>query len=92
MYDGPGRYRHFKGDEYEVLGVGLTEDAGEPAVIYRPLFAQGQRLLMLAGADFWTRPLEDFDATVLRTADRPAGPGAQDVARTAFMPRFEKLL
>ena len=33
-----GRYRHFKGKEYEVLGVARHSETGEPFVVYRPLY------------------------------------------------------
>ncbi len=47
----PGRYRHFKGGEYEVIGLGLHSETEQPHVIYRPLY--GQRRL-------WVRPMELF--------------------------------
>jgi len=33
-----GRYRHYKGGEYEVIGVGRHSETLEPMVIYRPLY------------------------------------------------------
>lgn len=47
----PGRYRHFKGGEYDVLGVATHSETGEPLVVYRPLY--GARGL-------WVRPLAMF--------------------------------
>ena len=32
-----GRYRHYKGGEYEVLGVARHSETHEPLVVYRPL-------------------------------------------------------
>ena len=32
----PGRYRHFKGGEYEVIAVAKHTETGEAMVIYRP--------------------------------------------------------
>jgi hypothetical protein len=46
-----GRYRHFKGGEYEVLGVATHSETGEKLVVYRPLY--GERAL-------WVRPLAMF--------------------------------
>jgi len=46
-----GRYRHYKGNEYEVIGVGTHSETGERLVVYRPLY--GERLL-------WLRPLTMF--------------------------------
>lgn len=34
----PGRYRHFKGREYEVIGVATHSETEEPLVVYRPLY------------------------------------------------------
>ena len=32
-----GRYRHYKGGEYEVIGVARHSETHEPLVVYRPL-------------------------------------------------------
>ena len=37
----PGRYRHFKGNFYEVIGVATHSETGEPFVVYRPLYGDG---------------------------------------------------
>jgi len=42
-----GRYRHYKGGEYEVLGVVRHSETCEPMVLYRALY--GERGL-------WVRP------------------------------------
>lgn len=34
----PGRYRHYKGGEYEVVGVVRHSETLEPMVLYRPLY------------------------------------------------------
>lgn len=34
----PGRYRHFKGGEYEVLGEATHSETGEILIVYRPLY------------------------------------------------------
>ena len=36
----PGRYRHFKGGEYEVLGVASHSETQEPMVVYRALYGE----------------------------------------------------
>jgi len=53
----PGRYRHFKGGEYEVLGVATHSETEEQMVVYRPLY--GERGL-------WVRPLSMFEGVVER--------------------------
>lgn len=34
----PGRYRHYKGNDYEVIGVARHSETLEAMVIYRPLY------------------------------------------------------
>lgn len=51
----PGRYRHFKGNEYEVIGVARHSETDEWLVVYRPLYGEG---------GLWARPLAMFLETV----------------------------
>ena len=51
----PGRYRHYKGQEYEVLGVARHSETEEELVVYRALY--GDRGL-------WIRPVAMFTETV----------------------------
>ena len=46
-----GKYRHYKGNDYEVVGVATHSETHEPMVVYRPL--DGERAL-------WVRPLAMF--------------------------------
>ena len=39
----PGRYRHYKGGEYEVIGVARHSETHEPLVVYRPLYGSSER-------------------------------------------------
>jgi hypothetical protein len=50
-----GRYRHYKGGEYEVIGVARHSETLEPLVVYRPL-----------GEDsgLWVRPHAMFFGSV----------------------------
>ncbi len=51
----PGRYRHFKGGNYQVLGVVRHSETLEPMVLYRPLDAD---------LGVWVRPYDMFCAQV----------------------------
>lgn len=46
-----GRYRHYKGGEYEVLGVVRHSESLEPLVLYRPLYNN---------SGSWVRPFAVF--------------------------------
>lgn len=59
----PGRYRHFKGGEYEVLGVASHSETLEPMVVYRALYGEG---------GLWVRPASMWNQWVER--DGYAGP------------------
>ena len=52
-----GKYRHFKGNEYEVVGVSRHSETLEPMVVYRALYADG---------GLWVRPAAMWDDTVVR--------------------------
>ena len=51
----PGRYRHYKGNDYQVLGVARHSETGETLVVYRCLYGD---------YSLWVRPLAMFTATV----------------------------
>lgn len=50
-----GTYKHYKGHEYEVIGVAKHSETLEEMVVYRGLY--GER-------ELWTRPLSMFLETV----------------------------
>ena len=50
-----GRYRHFKGNEYEVLFIAKHSETLEPMVVYRALYGEG---------GVWVRPLSMWNETV----------------------------
>ena len=52
----PGRYRHFKGNEYEVLGMARHSETEEEMVIYRTLY--GERGLWVRPAAMWCETVE----------------------------------
>ena len=62
----PGRYRHFKGNEYQVLGTATHSETGEPLVVYRALYGEG---------GLWVRPAAMWDEQVNR--DGYCGPRFQ---------------
>ncbi|HET9822851.1 MAG TPA: DUF1653 domain-containing protein [Burkholderiaceae bacterium] len=47
----PGRYRHYKGGDYEVIGVVRHSETLEPMVLYRALSR---------GTGLWVRPFAMF--------------------------------
>ena len=52
----PGRYRHFKGDEYELIGTAKHSETLEPMVVYRALYGEGG--LWVRPAAMWTEQVE----------------------------------
>ncbi|MBO5111169.1 MAG: DUF1653 domain-containing protein [Clostridia bacterium] len=52
-----GRYRHFKGNEYEVVGIAHHSETMEPMVVYRALYGDGE---------LWVRPAVMWNETVER--------------------------
>ena len=55
----PGRYRHFKGNEYELIGVAKHSETLEPMVVYRALYGDGG--LWVRPAAMWTETVERQD-------------------------------
>ncbi|MDP4547902.1 MAG: DUF1653 domain-containing protein [Marinobacter sp.] len=51
----PGRYRHYKGRDYEVIGVAKHSETEESLVVYRCLYGDHS---------LWVRPLSMFRETV----------------------------
>ena len=52
-----GRYRHFKGNEYEVLYIAKNSETQEDMVVYRALYGDGS---------VWVRPASMWNETVER--------------------------
>ena len=50
-----GKYRHFKGKEYEVMGIAKHSETHEDMVVYRALYDN---------YDLWVRPLKMFTEEV----------------------------
>ena len=62
----PGKYRHFKGKEYELIGMAQHSETMEPMVVYRALYGKG---------GLWVRPAAMWNETVDR--DSYLGPRFQ---------------
>ncbi len=52
-----GKYRHFKGNEYEVIGIARHSETLEPMVIYRALY--GDHGIWARPAEMWNEPAGD---------------------------------
>ena len=52
-----GKYRHFKGNEYEVIGIAKHSETLEPMVIYKALYDNGS---------LWVRPASMWNETITR--------------------------
>lgn len=52
----PGKYRHFKGKEYELIGVAKHSETLEPMVVYRALYGEGG--LWVRPAAMWTEQVD----------------------------------
>lgn len=53
----PGRYRHFKGNEYQVIGTAKLSETLEEMVVYRALYGEG---------GLWVRPASMWNEIVER--------------------------
>jgi hypothetical protein len=51
----PGRYRHYKGGEYDVIGTVRHSETLEPMTLYKALYGQ---------MGLWVRPAAMFNETV----------------------------
>ena len=52
-----GKYRHFKGDEYEVVALAHNSETMEDMVVYKALYGN---------FDYWVRPASMWNETVER--------------------------
>ena len=57
------RYRHFKGKEYEAIGLARHSETLEQLVVYRALYGEG---------GLWVRPLDMFMEEIERDGKRIA--------------------
>lgn len=54
----PGKYKHYSGKEYQVLGVARHSETLEFMVIYKPLYDAPEDMKL------WARPLKIFEEDV----------------------------
>ena len=59
-----GKYRHFKGNEYEVLSLARHSETGEQLVVYRALYGEGE--VWVRPASMWNEEVEREGKTYLR--------------------------
>lgn len=52
----PGKYRHFKGGEYELIGIAKHSETLAPMVVYRALYGEGG--LWVRPAEMWTEEVD----------------------------------
>jgi len=71
----PGKYTHYKGNEYEVIGMARHSETLEEMVVYRPLYGDGE---------MWVRPSFMWDELVTVDGENrkrfefQLGPGGSD--------------
>ena len=52
----PGKNKHYKGKDYQVMGVAQHSEDGSYVVVYKPLYGE---------QSLWVRPLEMFAEDVM---------------------------
>lgn len=56
----PGKYRHYKGKEYEVVGIAKHSETLEDMVIYKALYGEGE---------IWVRPYQMFNEILVQNGE-----------------------
>ena len=54
----PGKYKHFRGGDYQVIDVAIHSETEELMVVYLPLYGDNPEV--------WVRPLSMFDEVIVR--------------------------
>ena len=58
-----GKYKHYKGKEYEVIGIARHSETLEELVVYKALYQKdlpSVNLQQTKGENLWVRPLKMF--------------------------------
>ncbi len=55
-----GKYRHFKGNYYEVIGVAKHSENLEEMVVYKAMYGE---------CGLWVRPIKMFNETIMRDGE-----------------------
>ena len=74
----PGKYRHFKGGEYELIGIARHSETLEPMVVYRALY--GEFGVWVRPADMWNEEITR-DGKMIRRFQRVADLFGEDSPR-----------
>ena len=53
----PGKYRHFKGMEYQLISIARHSETLEPMVVYRALYGEG---------GLWVRPASMWNEVITK--------------------------
>lgn len=62
----PGKYRHYKGNEYQVISMATHSETLEPMVVYQALY--GEKGIWVRPAHMWNELVEVNGQPVLRFA------------------------
>jgi hypothetical protein len=54
----PGKYQHYKGKHYEVIGIAKHSETLEELVVYKALY-------QTEGENLWVRPLKMFTENIM---------------------------
>ena len=59
-----GKYKHYKGNEYEVIGIAKHSETLEALVVYKTLYQEDLPAGQTGGNNLWVRPLSMFTEEV----------------------------
>lgn len=61
-----GRYKHYKGKEYEVIGIGNHSETLEKFVIYKALYDSPE----FGSNAIWIRPIKMFQEEIIKDGNK----------------------